>query len=116
MKHSNVIVHPVIIICPLPKFCLSKIAKNLAKFFGHFNRKKNVCKSISNGLKRVKKHEIGETEFLPVAGVGSRQSTVFPLDNVNTIYHTEFHQILTINVAWVPKRQYFHKVKKKVRG
>ena len=63
-----------------------------------------------------KKHEIGETEFLPVAGAGSRRSTDFPLDNVNTSYHTEFHQILTINVALVPKRHYFHKGKKRVRG
>ena len=116
MKHSNVIVHPVIIICLLPKFCLSKIAKNLAKFFGHFNRKKKYLQIDSKWSETRKKHEIGETEFLPVAGAGSRRSTDFPLDNVNTSYHTEFHQILTINVALVPKRHNFHKGKKRVRG
>ena len=49
-----------------------------------------------------KKHEIGETEFLPVPAAGGRQS--LPLDNVNTSYHTEFHQILSINVAWIKKK------------
>ena len=55
-----------------------------------------------------KKHEIGETEFLPVAG----SRPILTLKNVNTSYHTEFHQILTINVAWVAKR---HKGKKGVK-
>ena len=50
-----------------------------------------------------KKHETGETEFLPVAGAGRRQ--IFHVDNVNTSYHTEFYQFLSINVAWIKKRQ-----------
>ena len=49
-----------------------------------------------------KKHETGETEFLPVTGAGGRQ--IFHVDNVNTSYHTEFHQILSINVAWIKKK------------
>ena len=74
--------------------------------------KKKYLQIDSKWPETRKKHEIGETEFLPVAGAGSRRSTDFPLDNVNTSYHTEFHQILTINVALVPKRHYFHKGKK----
>ena len=78
--------------------------------------KKKFLQIDSKWSKTRKKHETGKTEFLPVAGAGSRRSTDFPLDNVNTSYHTEFHQILTINVALVPKRHYFHKGKKRVRG
>ena len=78
--------------------------------------KKKFLQIDSKRSKTRKKHETGKTEFLPVAGAGSRRSTDFPLDNVNTSYHTEFHQILTINVALVPKRHYFHKGKKRVRG
>ena len=57
------------------KVCVSKIAKNLVKFFGHFNRKKNQIDSKWSETR--KKHETGETEFLPVAGAGSRRSTDF---------------------------------------
>ena len=53
---------------PLWKFCVSKIAKNLAKFFGHFNQKIFFLQIDSKWSETRKKHEIGETEFLPVAG------------------------------------------------
>ena len=36
---------------------------------------------------------------------------ILPLENVNTIYHTEFHQIPSINVACVKKKQRVHKSK-----
>ena len=51
-----------------------------------------------------KKHKTGNAQFFPVAGASNRQLTYLPLENVNTSYHTEFYQILTINVAWVQKR------------
>ena len=62
----------------LQKCCFRKIAKNLAKFFGHFNGKKKILQIDSKWSETRKKHEIGETEFLPVAGAGSRWSTNFP--------------------------------------
>ena len=42
-----------------------------------------------------KKHETTDAKFfrLPVSAAGGQ---IFPLDNVNTSYHTEFHQILSI--------------------
>ena len=60
------------------KILLSKNCQNLAKFFGHFNRKKKKLQIDSKWSKTRKKHETGKTEFLPVAGAGSRWSTNFP--------------------------------------
>ena len=96
------------------KILLSKNCQKFGSFLAILTEKKKILQIVSKWSKTRKKHEIGE--FLPVAGAGSRRSTDFPLDNVNTSYHTEFHQILTINVALVPKRHYFHKGKKRVRG
>ena len=45
-----------------------------------------------------KKHETGVATFLP-------------LDNVNTSYQTECHQILSIDVACIKKSINFHKGK-----
>ena len=80
----------------LPKIWLS--------FLTILTEKKNFCKSIPNGLKCVKNTKSATPNFCrsPVPATGGRP--IFPLENVNTSYHTEFHQILTINVAWVPKR------------
>ena len=65
----------------LMKVCVSKIAKNLVKFFGHFNwKKKKICKSIPNGLKRVKNTKPATLNFsrTPVPVNGSRP--ILPLD------------------------------------
>ena len=93
MKHSNVIVHPVIIICPLSKFCLSKIAKNLAKFFGHFNKKK-ILQIDSKWSETRKKHETAD----PSAAAGAdRRQPIFRVEYVNTP-HRIFLQIDAIFV------------------
>ena len=80
----------------LPKIWLSFLTILTEKFF--------FCKSIPNGLKRVKNTKSAKLNFCrsPVPAAGGRP--ILPLENVNTSYHTEFHQILSINVAWVPKR------------
>ena len=68
----------------------------LTKFF--------FCKLIPNGLKCVNNMKPAKPNFCrsPVPAAGGRQ--IFHVDNVNTSYHTEFHQILSINVASAPKR------------
>ena len=69
-----------------------------------FSEKIKSCKSTPNGLKRVKNMKPAKPNFYrsPVPAAGGRP--ILPLENVNTSYHTEFHQILSINVAWVPKK------------
>ena len=76
----------------------------ILRFLAILRGKKIFCKSIPNGLKRVKNTKSAKLNFCrsPVPAAGGRP--ILPLENVNTSYHTEFHQILTINVAWVPKR------------
>ena len=48
-----------------------------------------------------KKHKINNAEFLPFSGAGSQ--SILPAEKINTKYQTEYHQILTIIVAWVRK-------------
>ena len=86
----------------LPKIWLSFLAILTEK-------KKKFGKSIPNDLKRVKNMKPAKPNFCrsPVPAAGSRQ--IFHVDNVNTRYHTEFHQILSINVACAPKRHSFSK-------
>ena len=62
---------------PLIKILRSKNSKNLVKFFGYFKGKKIFLQIDSKWSETRKKHEIGETEFFPVAGAGSRRSTDF---------------------------------------
>ena len=69
---------------------------------------KNSASSILCFL-RISDHlvSICKVLFSPVISTGSPVAggrPFLPLENVNTSYHTEFHQILSINVAWVPKR------------
>ena len=69
------------------KFCKLILKPN---FF--FN--KNFCKLIPNGQKRVK-NETSDAEFLLVSG---GRPFLYP-DKVITNYHTELHQIVSINKA-----------------
>ena len=61
----------------LIKILLSKNSQKFGKSFGHFKGKKIFLQIDSKWSETRKKHEIGETEFFPVAGAGSRRSTDF---------------------------------------
>ena len=82
------------------KTCHSEFQQILSIYLCDWEKKLQIDPKWSE---TCKKQETGDTEFSPVASASNRQSTNLPLENVDTNYHTKFPQILSINVAWVPK-------------
>ena len=62
---------------PLIKILRSKNCQKFGCFLAILRGKKNFLQIDSKWSETRKKHEIGETEFFPVAGAGSRRSTDF---------------------------------------
>ena len=83
----------------MQKFYLQKLPKIWLSFLTILTEKFFFCKSIPNGLKRVKNTKSAKPNFCrsPVPAAGGRP--ILPLENVNTSYHSEFQQILSINVV-----------------
>ena len=52
---------------------------------------------VTGENKILQEHETGDADFLLVPAAGDRP--FLPLENVNTSYHSEFQQILSINVV-----------------
>jgi hypothetical protein len=55
-----------------------KLPKIWLSFLAILTEKKKILQIDSKWSETRKKHETGETEFLPVAGAGSRRTTNFP--------------------------------------
>ena len=51
-----------------------------------------------------KKHETADPSAAAVADRRRRRRPIFPVEYVNTSYHTTFHQNISINVACIHKR------------
>ena len=54
---------------------------------------------ILDGLKRVKNIKLGMQNFFQSLVLATGSLPILPLENVNTSYHSEFQQILSINVV-----------------
>ena len=81
------------------KILPSENCQKFGSFLTILTKKFFFCKSIPNGLKCVKNTKSATPNFCrsPVPATGGRP--IFPLENVNTSYHSDFQQIQSINVV-----------------
>ena len=66
--------------------------------------KKKILQIDSKWSETRKKHETADPSAAAVADRRRRRRPIFPVEYVNTSYHTTFHQNISINVACVQKK------------
>ena len=78
--------------------------RNFLSFLVISTEKKNFLQIDSKWSETCKKHETADPSADAAADRRRRRRPIFPVEYVNTSYHTTFHQNISINVACMHKR------------